>query len=827
MTTIVATTPRVPPVRWPVPEERRTVTVLFVDIVGSTALVDRLDPEDVRALQRAYFDTVARVLRRWHGVVEKYIGDAVMALFGARESDGFDAYRAVRAGLDIQRALDGRPLLDGTTIRVRVGVATGEAVVDLAAARGGGHGAASGAVITTAARLQEYAPPGAVALCAVTHRATAGLVTQRRLAPVTVPGRVPPMTVWHAVGPATPPAPRHDGPLVGRRRELATVRDQIVRAVRERSPRWVAVVGPSGSGRSRLLHELTRAVGAVDGAPVRWCVASCPPYPEQPMAPVAELLRGLAGAGVDDPPAVLRERLAATLAGLLAPSRLAVALPALERLLAAPDGTADTAAGAAWCQEVLLRLAARTPVVVAVDDLDRAAPTVGRFLHALFTAAAARELPLVVVALHGQDRADELPAAHPRCRVPVRPLAPVQTGRLLRHLLTGAGQQVSLVDRLLPLVGGHPGHAQAYVRSLVDGADPVAPPVPEAIRRAVGTELDRLDGERRAALMAAATLDVRFSEAAVERLLGWAPGRARPVLSLLLDAGHLLAHPAGGYAIATPALRRLAADRLTRRVRGVFARRVADATPVGAGVPAAHRTVVTRPAPRRASGEDRTDATPAERTRSTAVRSAQPDRNATVGSAQPARRAPVGSPQPDRVRKIPSAASKQPTGSMPAAELISITRSRPVPAVTPLTRAGSDPGLTPPAGVGAAAGHSPPALVGPAPELTSVPPKRSLSAPPARSLSAPTRSLSLVPGRTLSVAATGPPAPDAPGSTVSRHAGAASPGRPNAARDGHPAAPRRLAVVSVAAGPRPDPPGRPAPARTAPRRWRHRAEAAA
>ncbi|MFI6264890.1 AAA family ATPase [Micromonospora sp. NPDC051006] len=820
MTTIVATTPRVPSARWPVPEERRTITVLFVDIVGSTALVDRLDPEDVRALQRAYFDTVARVLRRWHGVVEKYIGDAVMALFGARESDGFDAYRAVRAGLEIQRALDGRPLLGGTTIRVRVGVATGEAVVDLAAARSGGHGAASGAVITTAARLQEYAPPGAVALCAATHRATAGLVTQRRLAPVTVPGRVPPMTVWHAVGPATPPAPRHDGPLVGRRRELATVRDQIVRAVRERSPRWVAVVGPSGSGRSRLLHELTRAVGAVDGAPVRWCVASCPPYPEQPLAPVAELLRGLAGAGVDDPPAVLRERLTATLAGLLAPSRLAVALPALERLFAAPDGTADTAAGAAWCQEVLLRLAARTPVVVAVDDLDRAAPTVGRFLHALFTAAAARELPLVVVALHGQDRADELPAAHPRCRVPVRPLAPVQTGRLLRHLLTGAGQQVSLVDRLLPLVGGHPGHAQAYVRSLVDGADPVAPPVPEAIRRAVGTELDRLDGERRAALMAAATLDARFTAAAVERLLGWAPGRARTLLTLLLDAGHLLAHPAGGYAIATPALRRLAADRLTRRVRGVFARRATDATPVGPGVPPAHRTVVTRPAPRRASGEERTDATPAEHTRSTAVRSAQPARNATVRSAEPARSVPRRPVLPDRARKAPSAASKQPTGSRPAAELISLTRSRPVPATTPLALAGSVAGLTPSARVGAAAGHSPPALVGPAPELTSPAPARSPSVPPRRSLS-------LVPTRALPVATTGPPAPDAPGSTVSRHAGAASPGRPGAARDGHPAVPRRLAVVSVESGPRPDPPGRPAPARTAPRQWRHRAEAAA
>ena len=105
--------------------------MLFADIVGSTALVDRLDPEDVRALQRAYFDTVAGVLHRWQGVVEKYVGDAVMALFGARHSDGFDAYRAVRAGLEIQAALDRRPMVGGIRLRVRVGVATGEVVVDL------------------------------------------------------------------------------------------------------------------------------------------------------------------------------------------------------------------------------------------------------------------------------------------------------------------------------------------------------------------------------------------------------------------------------------------------------------------------------------------------------------------------------------------------------------------------------------------------------------------------------------------------------------------------------------------------------------------------
>ncbi|PWR09977.1 adenylyl cyclase class-3/4/guanylyl cyclase, partial [Micromonospora acroterricola] len=570
MTTIVDTQ-RAASLTWPVPEERRTVTVLFADIVGSTALVDRLDPEDVRTLQQAYFDTVAGVLRRWQGVVEKYVGDAVMALFGARHSDGFDAYRAVRAGLEIQAALDRRPMVGDIALRVRVGVATGEVVVDLTSAVDGGHGVASGAVITTAARLQEYAPPGAVALCASTARATAGLIAQRQLAPVPVAGRVPTMPVWHAVGPVRPSADRHDGPLIGRRRELATVREQLSRAAREQSPRWVSLVGPTGSGRSRLLHELTRSVTTVDGMPVRWCVTACQPYPDEVLAPVADLLRGLAGIRHGDGPAAVRDRLTDALTPLLPPARLAAALPALERLLANPDGSAAALAGAAICRDALLLLAADRPLIVAVDDLDRAAPAVSRFLHALFATATARRLPLAVITLHQPQWADTRPG--PARRVPIRPLAAVQSGRLLRLLLTRAGQPVALVDRLLPLVGGRPGHAATYVRSMVDGADPAAPPLPEAVRRAVGAELDRLDGERRAVLMAAATLGGVVSGTRLDRALGWTPGRAGVALRALVADGLLIPRRAGGYAFAAPALRAVAAERLPRALRAVLAQR--------------------------------------------------------------------------------------------------------------------------------------------------------------------------------------------------------------------------------------------------------------
>ncbi|GAB3178846.1 AAA ATPase-like protein [Micromonospora palomenae] len=618
---------------WPVREERRVVSVLFADIVGSTALTERLDPEDIRALQRAYFDTVAGVLRHWHGVVEKYVGDAVMALFGARRSDGLDAYRAVRAALEIQRALDRRPMPGGVRLRVRVGVATGEAVVDLAAARDGGHGAASGAVTTTAARLQEYAPAGGVVVCAATHRATADLVDQRALAPVALAGKALPLDVWRVTSPARPRRPRHEGPLVGRRRELATAQDQLVRAAREHRPRWVSLVGPDGIGRSRLLHELRHALREVDGVAVRWCVAHCPPYPKGALGPVAELVRDLAGVRDSDPPAVVHRRLAALVDGLVAPARATPTVAALAALLAAPEGTATATGGPAACRQVLLALAARQPVVVAVDDLDRAGPELDRFLRALFAAATLRGLPLAVVATHRPQLADPLPVPDDRrCRVALAPLGAVDTGRLLRRLLGRAGRPAALAGRLLPLVGGMPGYAGAYVAATGDGE----PGLPEAVRRMASARLDLLDDALRAVLTAGAALGVDFTAPAVDRLLGWAPGRAATLLRRLATADALLrCDRHGRYEIVDPALRRTAYDRLPRAVRAEFGRRAEQwraaasgrVAPTRSGTPAP-RLATARPAdaePTPSLDAEKVSALPAEPVAALVASAAAPD----------------------------------------------------------------------------------------------------------------------------------------------------------------------------------------------------------
>ncbi|XTZ18813.1 AAA family ATPase [Micromonospora echinospora] len=558
---------------WPVPEERRTVSVLFVDIVGSTALVDRLDPEDVRALQQEYFGAVAAVLRRWNGVVEKYVGDAVMALFGGVESDGFDAYRAVRAGLEIQRNLDGRPLAGGTVLRLRVGVATGEAVVDLAAARDAGHGAVSGAVVTLAARLQEHAPRGTVIVCAATRRATADLVGYRDLPPASMAGKPAPVPVWRAAGvvPARPTG--GETPFIGRRRELAALRDQVVRAVRDGTARWVSVVGPDGVGRSRLLAELARTVRQVDGVPVRWCGAQCPPYPDVPAAPLAALLRDHAGIRVDDDPATVRHRLLAACVPAVPAGRLSATVAALGTLLGAD---VDVGAAERW-REVLLALAGGTPLVVAVDDVDRAAPEVGRFLHELFAAATARGLPLVVVVTHRPEWGDLLPLgpADRRHRLAVPPLGTVDTGRLLRHLLG----ETAPVARLLPLVAGLPGRARAYAAQAGDDGHAAGePPVPEAVRRSVAARLDRLDGVGRAVVMAGAVLGAGFTAERVGRLLDLDPEPLRPVLRAAAERGLLVWRTArNGYEVADRALARVAYERLPRAVRAEFRRRLATA----------------------------------------------------------------------------------------------------------------------------------------------------------------------------------------------------------------------------------------------------------
>jgi class 3 adenylate cyclase len=234
-----------------VAEERKIVTVLFVDLVGFTARSERLDPEDVRAIQAPYFARVRAAIESFGGTVEKFIGDAVMAVFGAPVAHGDDPERAVRAALAI---------LEGVDLDVRIAVNTGEALVSIGANPAQGEGLVAGDVVNTAARLQSAAPVNGILVGAETYRATRSAVEYAEAEPVLAKGKQAPVPVWRAVAARGAPGERARGrsvPMVGRASELEALCGIWRRVVSERRPQLVTVFGPAGIGKSRLTDEFS------------------------------------------------------------------------------------------------------------------------------------------------------------------------------------------------------------------------------------------------------------------------------------------------------------------------------------------------------------------------------------------------------------------------------------------------------------------------------------------------------------------------------------------------------------------------------------------
>lgn len=251
--------------------ERRTITVLFVDIAGFTELSARLEPETLHVVQTEYFRCVAEIIRRWGGIVEKYIGDAVMAVFGASGADARHAFRAVRAGMQIVAALRHRRFSHGHRLRARVGIATGDAVVDPGAADGG-QGIATGNVVNIACRVQSHATAGTVAVTDATRRATGSRVSYRRLAPVRVAGRPEPVELWRPAEPTG--APRCATPL-------ALTHNAAVRCGPGAAAPGRPVCGYPGQmpGRGARTHAPSAPIGRPKQPPSPLRVEWAPPTP--------------------------------------------------------------------------------------------------------------------------------------------------------------------------------------------------------------------------------------------------------------------------------------------------------------------------------------------------------------------------------------------------------------------------------------------------------------------------------------------------------------------------------------------------------------------
>jgi class 3 adenylate cyclase/tetratricopeptide (TPR) repeat protein len=475
----------------PATEERKLVTAIFVDLVGSTSHAEQHDPEDVGSRLRVYHERLRGELERFGGTVEKFIGDAVVALFGAPIGHEDDPERAVRAAFAIRAAIDELNAADAwLALEVRIGVATGEALVRTTADVGAGEPLAMGDVMNTAARIQSAARPGAILVGRESYEATAHAVEYEDADALAARGKVDPVDVWEAVRLKESPARRHsDAPFVGRERELVVLDHQWRRVRDDGLPAAAIVLAEAGAGKTRLLASFAERTGA----PVFW--GRCLAYGESgAYAPAAELL---VAAGADR---IVAEAPPET-------DGLRTIAASLEAVLGSrPGGGTEgiTHGELHWGLRRALELAASEPVMLVFEDLHWADPELVELVRYLEGA----DCPLLILGSARPDTADSHPSlverGDRRLVVSLPPLTSAESEQLVTELL--GGLEPDGLGSLLEAAGGNPLFLEESVHMLTGegllGAGSLL--VPPSLRSMISARLDRLpDVERHLALRAA------------------------------------------------------------------------------------------------------------------------------------------------------------------------------------------------------------------------------------------------------------------------------------------------------------------------------------
>jgi class 3 adenylate cyclase/tetratricopeptide (TPR) repeat protein len=495
-------------------EERKRVSILFCDLVGSTARAEQLDPEDVRAMLTPYYARLRGELERFGGTVEKFIGDAVMCVFGAPVAHEDDPERAVRGALAIRDAIaelnEADPWLD---LRIRVGVNTGEALVVVNARASEGEGMVAGDVVNTAARLQSNAPVNSILVGAETYAATSAVIEYRAAEPISAKGKAEPVPVWEVVGTRERPAvPGARGPLVGRMREIVGLAATWESVLSDSVPRLVTVVGPAGIGKSRLLAELierTRETGIVH-------YGRCLPYGEGiTYWPIAEMLKDAAGIDRSDTAEAASARLGALIESLPTDDsdQLRTIAAALAHLVGLPttprarySTTAISQAELHWgIRRTLELLAEERPRLIVVEDLHWAEPTLLELLRFLVDGA---RVPVLVIGSARPELREASPAFLAGSDVvPLDALSDEASEALLEGLLGTEELPDETRSALLQNAAGNPLFLEETIRMLVDaGPEAVAAealPVPTSLWSLIASRLDQLpELEKRVALHA-------------------------------------------------------------------------------------------------------------------------------------------------------------------------------------------------------------------------------------------------------------------------------------------------------------------------------------
>jgi len=502
--------------------ERKVVTVVFCDLVGFTSRAESMDPEDVEALLRPYHERVRFELERHGGTVEKFIGDAVMALFGAPTAHEDDPERAVRAALAI------RDFALEEDLELRVGVTTGEALVRLDVQPETGEGMASGDVVNTAARLQSAAPVNGILVDDTTYRATRAAIDYEDAEAVEAKGKADPVPVWVAtvahsrLGVDTVHEARSE--LVGRARELGIVRDTFERARHERTPQLLTLVGVPGIGKSRLVYELSRIVDA-DPEIVTWRQGRCLAYGDGiTLWALGEIVKAQSGVveqdSTDDIAAKVHQSVEDTLAGTGDEGRVESHLLALLGLAgeAQLGGDRRNEAFAAW-RRYLEGLAEQRPLVLVVEDIHWADESLLDFLDELVDWLT--DVPLLVVATARPELLERRPnwggGKLNATTLALAPLTDEQTSELIARLLArpvlAAESQQSLLER----AGGNPLYAEQYVELYVEQGSTDDLRLPETLQGIIAARLDGLSATEKGLLQDAAVVGKVFWASSIGR----------------------------------------------------------------------------------------------------------------------------------------------------------------------------------------------------------------------------------------------------------------------------------------------------------------------
>src|SRR6266511_2369593 len=495
-------------------EERKVVTVLFADLVGFTSTAEQLDPEEVRAVQAPYWARVKSEIERYGGTVEKFIGDAVMALFGAPTAHEDDPERAVRAAISIRDGIAGEEGL-----QVRIAVTTGEALVALGARPAEGEGMASGDVVNTASRLQSAAPPNGILVDEPTYRATERAIEYEPTEPVQAKGKAEPVEVWRAVAPrwrfGVDVEQRGPAELIGRGEELDVLSDALARARRERASQLVTLVGVPGIGKSRLVYELSQLIDA-DPELIYWRQGRSLPYGEGvTFWALAEMVKAHAGILETDTAEEAGAKLRAVASELIEdPADIDWVLGHMRPLVGlggAPElgGERRAEVFAAW-RKFFEALAERPALVLIFEDLQWADDGLLDFVDHVVEWASG--VPLLCVCTARPELLERRPdwggGKRNATTISLSPLSETETAQLLAALLEQAVLPAEVQSALLARAGGNPLYAEEYVRMLQDrGLDEATEAqLPESIQGIIAARLDALSVEEKDILQDAAVL---------------------------------------------------------------------------------------------------------------------------------------------------------------------------------------------------------------------------------------------------------------------------------------------------------------------------------